>query len=235
MSSSHVELGTTSRPAGDHKFKGEFGFAQTKSADEEKAGSFATQTIIVVYCRPKSGLILDVLVNVVMQLCTQTSCVVEQPTNPLARAQLCAQAWANVVIAIPDAPPAAEPPVDIEPPPVADPPAALAPPDAIPPPPALPPIADAPPPVLPPVDVAPELLLLPHDQTQEATPNTKTSCPTLLLDISSLSLQLNCPTTDFGARGFPESSCKSPQYHRRVSKPQKLGLLLLSRSIVGPE
>jgi len=79
MASSHVELGFTSSPAGDHKFKGEFGFAQTKSADELKLGSVATQTIIAVYCLPKSALTLDVLVNVVMQLCTHTSCVVEQP------------------------------------------------------------------------------------------------------------------------------------------------------------
>jgi hypothetical protein len=82
MSSSHVELGTTSSPAGDHKFKGEFGFAQTKSADELKLGSVATQTIIVVYCFPKSGLRADVLSNVVMQLCTHTSCVVEQVADP---------------------------------------------------------------------------------------------------------------------------------------------------------
>jgi hypothetical protein len=186
-------LGTTSRPAGDHKFKGEFGFAQTKSADEEKAGSFATQTIITVYCRPKSALIADVLLNVVMQLCTHTSCVLEQPANPLASAQLCAQAWANVVIAVPLVPPAAEPPVAIEPPVVAEPPAALVPPVAIPPPLALPPIAMAPP-----VDVAPVLLLLPQEQTQEATPNTKTNCPTLLLDILSLSLQLRL--SDYGVR-----------------------------------
>ena len=83
MSSSHVELGFTSSPAGDHKFKGESGFAQMKSADELKLGSVATQTIIVVYCFPKSGLRRDVLSNVVMQLCTHTSCVVEQVGNPL--------------------------------------------------------------------------------------------------------------------------------------------------------
>lgn len=103
-----------SRPAGDHKFKGEFGFAQTKSADEEKAGSVATQTIIAVYCFPKSGLTLDVLVNVVMQLCSHTVSVVEQPANPLARQQLCAQAWANVVIGVAAAPQA--PPVALVPP-----------------------------------------------------------------------------------------------------------------------
>jgi hypothetical protein len=82
MSSSHVEFGTTSSPAGDHKFKGEFGFAQMKSADELKLGSVATQTIILVYCFPKSGLRRDVLSNVVMQLCTHTSCVLEQVGDP---------------------------------------------------------------------------------------------------------------------------------------------------------
>jgi len=82
MSSSHVEFGTTSSPAGDHKFKGEFGLAQMKSVDEEKAGSVATQTIILVYCFPKSGLRADVLSNVVMQLCTHTSCVLEQVGDP---------------------------------------------------------------------------------------------------------------------------------------------------------
>ena len=79
MASSHVELGFTSSPAGDHWFKGEFGFAQTKSADEEKLGSVATQTIIAVYCRPKSGLTAEVLLKVVVQFDTHTSCVVEQP------------------------------------------------------------------------------------------------------------------------------------------------------------
>jgi hypothetical protein len=79
MASSHVEFGTTSSPPGDHKFKGEFGFAQTKAADEEKPGSVATQIIIFVYCLPKSALTADVLSNVFMQLCTHTSCVVEQP------------------------------------------------------------------------------------------------------------------------------------------------------------
>jgi hypothetical protein len=82
MASSHVELGTTSVPAGDHKFKGEFGFAQTKAADVAKAGSVATQTIISVYCRPKSALTADVLSNVFRQLCSHTASVVEQPARP---------------------------------------------------------------------------------------------------------------------------------------------------------
>jgi hypothetical protein len=79
MASSHVELGTVSRPAGDHKFRGEFGFAQTKAVDDENAGSVATQIIILVYCLPKSALTADVLSNVVMQLCSHTASVVEQP------------------------------------------------------------------------------------------------------------------------------------------------------------
>jgi len=179
---SHVELGTTSVPAGDHKFKGEFGFAQTKSADEEKAGSVATQTIISVYCRPKSALTADVLSNVVMQLWTHTSCVVEQVGDPVesraptAKVQLCAQAWANVIVDVPVAPPAAvSPPLDIAPPVVAEPPAAETPPVALAPPVAeappavalvppvggttpaavVPPVAEALPPVLPPVAEAP--------------------------------------------------------------------------------
>jgi hypothetical protein len=175
------------------------------------------QTIISVYCRPKSGLTLDVLTNVVMQLCTHTSYVVEQPSNPAPREQFLAQASANVIVIVdvPVAPPAAGippldetvPPVVAEPPAAEAPPVALVPPEAnappdvalVPPvaeaPPALeappaevaPPAAEAPPAVLvvPPVDVSP-VLLLPQDQTQEATPNTKTSSPTLFLNMLSL-------------------------------------------------
>ena len=92
---------------GDHKFKGEFGFAQTKPADVENAGSVATQTIISLYCRPKSELTAYVLSNVVMQLCSHTASVVEHPDNPLARPQLCVHAWANVIVDVPVVPPAA--------------------------------------------------------------------------------------------------------------------------------
>ena len=158
---------------GDHKFKGEFGFAQTKPADVANAGSFATQTIISVYCRPKSALTKDVLSNVVMQLCSHTASVVEQPDNPLARQQLCAHACANVVTGVAVATHAA-PPLDTAPP------VAKAPPLA------LPPVAEAPPvlPVVPPVDVASVELPLPQAQTQEATQNTRTSDPTLFFNMA---------------------------------------------------
>jgi hypothetical protein len=115
-----VEGSTT----GDHLFKARSGFAQVKLEAEAKFGSVATQTIISVYIRPKSGLTLDVLSNVVMQLCSHTVVVVEQPANPLPRAQFFAQAWANVIVDVPVAPPAAEPPVEIAPPVVAEPPVA---------------------------------------------------------------------------------------------------------------
>jgi hypothetical protein len=143
---------------GDHKFKGEFGFAQAKPADVAKNGSFATQTIITVYCRPKSGLTADVLSNVVMQLWTHTSVVVVQSGNVLARAQFFAQAWASVIVDVPLPPPAAvSPPLEIAPPVVAEPPAAEAPPVAL-----LPPVAEAPPvALLPPVAEAPPVALLP--------------------------------------------------------------------------
>jgi hypothetical protein len=209
---------------GDHKFKGEFGFAHLKPADVAKNGSFATQTIITVYCRPKSGLTADVLSNVVMQLCTHTSVVVEQVSNPLARAQFFAQAWASVIVDVPVPPPAAvSPPLEVAPPVVAEPPAAEAPPVALLPPVAeappavalVPPVAEAPPaavvppvdgrppPVLPPVAEAPPaapvvppvgfgniwLSLLLQDQTQETTPNTRTSDPTLFFNMKSLIVQ----------------------------------------------
>jgi hypothetical protein len=173
MSSSHVELGTASTPAGDHKFNGEFGFAQRKSADEEKAGSFATQTIIVVYCFPKSGLTAEVLSNVFIQLVTHTSCVVEQPVNPLARQQLCAQAWANVVMGVVDAPQAPLVP--------AAPPVALVPP--------VPPVA----PVVPP---------LPQAQTEETTLNTRTNDPTLFSMLSLLEIQAS-PSRHSSQEAFP--------------------------------
>jgi hypothetical protein len=170
---------------GDHLFKARSGFAQVKPEAEEKYGSFATQIIIFVYLCPKFGLTLDVLVNVVMQLCSHTSVAVEQPANPLPRAQFFLQASSNVVTGVPVAPPAAEvPPVEIAPPVVAEPPAAGAPPVAL-----VPPVAKVPPAValvppvavalvppvavalVPPVAAAPPggdpvpLLLLPQDQT----------------------------------------------------------------------
>ena len=231
---------------GDHKFKGEFGFAQAKPADVAKNGSFATQTIITVYCRPKSGLTADVLSNVVMQLWTHTSVVVVQSGNVLARAQFFAQAWASVIVDVPLPPPAAvSPPLEIAPPVVAEPPeagtppvarvppvaeappaAALVPPVAeappatvVPPvaeaPPAaalvppvggtpaavVPPVAEALPPVLPPVAEAPPVVVVPpvaaasrsicvslllQEQTQETTPNTRNSDPTLFFNMQSL-------------------------------------------------
>ena len=88
--------------------------------------------------------------------------------------QLCAQAWANVIVDVPVAPPVAgAPPLDIAPPVVAEPPAALVPPVAV-----VPPAA-----VVPPVPV---VLPLPQAKTQEATPNTRTSDPTLFFIMESL-------------------------------------------------
>ena len=142
---------------GAHKFKGEFGFAQAKPADVAKNGSFATQTIITVYCRPKSGLTADVLSNVVMQLWTHTSVVVVHLGKVLARQQLCAHASANVVIGVAVAAHVA-PPLDTAPPVGAEPPAAEAPPVAL-----LPPVAEAPPAVAlaPPVAEAPPAAVVP--------------------------------------------------------------------------
>jgi hypothetical protein len=142
MSCSQSESGP-----GDHLFKARSGFAQTKSAGEANFGLVATHTIIAVYCRPRSGLTLDVLSNVVKQFCSHTAGVVEQVSNPLARAQFFAQAWAKVSV-VPVVPPAPEaPPVALVPP-VAEAPS-------------LPPVAEAPP--LPPV--APALSLLPQELT----------------------------------------------------------------------
>jgi hypothetical protein len=143
---------------GDHLFKARSGFAQVKPADVAKAGSFATQTIMTVYCRPKSALTAYVLSYVLTQLCSHTASVVEQVANPLARAQLCAQAWANGVIGVAAAPPAAEtPPVEIAPPVVAEPPGAGTPPTLEPPTPAeVPPV-----PPVPPVAVRPPVLVVP--------------------------------------------------------------------------
>ena len=156
MSCSQSESGP-----GDHLFKARSGFAQTKAADEANFGLVATQTIIAVYCRPKSGLTLDVLSNVVRQFCSHTAGVVEQVSNPLASAQFFAQAWANVSV-VPVVPPAAEaPPVALVPPVAEAPPlppvAEVAPP---------PPVAEAPP--LPPVEEGtpgPALSLLPQELT----------------------------------------------------------------------
>ncbi|HJX53763.1 MAG TPA: hypothetical protein VJ801_13435, partial [Polyangia bacterium] len=120
-------------------FKARSGFAQTKSEDEVKL--VATQIIISLYIRPKSGLTANVLWNVVMQLCSHTAVVVEQVSNPLARAQFFVQAWANVISDVPVAPPAAvSPPVEIAPPVVAEPPALGAPPVV-----GVPPVAGVPP------------------------------------------------------------------------------------------
>ena len=66
---------------GDHLVKARSGFAQVKPADVAKAGSFATQTIMTVYCRPNSALTAYVLSYVVRQLCWHTSIVVEQVSN----------------------------------------------------------------------------------------------------------------------------------------------------------
>jgi hypothetical protein len=85
---------------------------------------------MAVYCRPKSGLTADVLSYVVMQFCSHSVVVVEQLGNPLARAQAVAQAWANVIVDVPVAPPAAgTPPVEIAPP--VEPPASGVPPVAL--------------------------------------------------------------------------------------------------------
>ena len=197
---------------GDHKFKGEFGFAHLKPADVAKNGSFATQTIITVYCRPKSGLTLDVLSNVVMQLCTHTSVVVEQVSNPLARAQFFAQAWASVIVDVPVPPPAAvSPPLEVAPPVVAEPPAAEAPPVALLPPVAeappavalVPPVAEAPPaavvppvdgrppPVLPPVAEAPPVVVVPP-----VTAASRSICVSLLLQEQTQEATANTKTSD---------------------------------------
>jgi hypothetical protein len=155
---------TLASTTGDHLFKARSGFAQVKPADVAKAGSLATQTIMTVYCFPKSALTAYVLSYVFIQLCSHTASVVEQRANPLARAQLCAQAWANVVIGLAVAPPAAEaPPVAIAPPVVAEPPAAEAPPTLEPPAPAeVPPVPPVPPvAVRPPVLVVPPTLVVP--------------------------------------------------------------------------
>jgi hypothetical protein len=149
----------------------------------------------------------EVLSNVVMQLCSHTVAVVEHLSNPLARAQFFAQAWSNVVIEVPVVPPAAvPPPVEVAPPAIAEPPAAEAPPVALAPPvveapPAValvppvaeappaavvPPVAEAPLPVLPPVEIAAVWLSLLQDQTQQATPNTRTSCPMLFFNMQFL-------------------------------------------------
>jgi len=209
---------------GDHKFKGEFGFAQAKPADVAKNGSFATQTIIAVYSRPNPGLTLDVLSNVVMQLWTHTSVVVEQLGKVLAMAQFFAQAWARVIVDVPVPPPAAvSPPLEIAPPVVAEPPeagttpvarvppvaeappaAALVPPVGGTPAAVVPPVAEALPPVLPPVAEAPPVVVVPpvaaasrsicvslllQEQTQETTPNTRSSDPTLFFNMKSLIVQ----------------------------------------------
>jgi hypothetical protein len=167
---SHVESGP-----GDHKFKGEFGFAQTKPSAELNIGSLATQIIITLYIRPKSALTADVLSNVVMQLCSHTAVVVVQSANPLARAQFFLQASSNVATGVPVAPPAADPPVAEAPPAVVVPPVA----EVLP---VLPPVAA----VVPPGVGTVWFSLLLQEQTQEATPNTKTNGPTLFLNMLSL-------------------------------------------------
>jgi hypothetical protein len=150
-----------------------------------------------------------------MQFRSHSVIVVEQVGNPLARAQLFVQASANVIADVPVAPPVeGAPPVEIAPPLVAEPPAtgapaaALVPPvPKVPPAAVVPPVAEAPPtseappaavvppvaeappvvPSAPPVDLAPVLRpLLLQDHTQEATPNTRTSDPTLFFDMRSL-------------------------------------------------
>ena len=106
--------------------------------------------------------------------------------------QLCAQAWANVIVDVPVAPAAEVPPLDIAPPVVAEPPVAATPPVALVPPVAevppaevVPPVAEAPVPPVPP-GVPPGVLPLPQAKTQEATPNTRTSDPTLFLNMQFL-------------------------------------------------
>jgi hypothetical protein len=136
-------------------FKARSGFAQVKPADVAKYGSFATQTIMFVYCVPKSALIADVLSNVVMQLCSHTASVVEQPVNPLARQQFLAQASANVVMGVPGV-----------------------------------------------AQVAPVVLPLPQAKTPEATPNTRTSDPTLFNMLSLTETQVS-PSRHSPQEAFP--------------------------------
>jgi hypothetical protein len=157
---------------GDHLFMARSGFAQTKSVTEANFELVAMQIIICVYCRPKAALTAAVLSNVVRQLCSHTLVVVEQVSNPLARAQFFLQASANVIVDIPAVPPAADPP-----------PVPLAPPVAKAPPP--PPVAEAPP--LPVAGLPPAALsLLLQEHIQQTTPNTRTSGPMLFLNILSL-------------------------------------------------
>ena len=175
---------------GVHLFKARSGFAQVKPAEVAKLGSLATQSIMTVYCLPKSVWTAVVLSNVVMQLCTHTSSVVAQVSKLYARAQFFAQASANVVTGVPVAPPApVAPPTPVAPPAPVAPPVETAPPVFAEPPAALaPPVAKAPPAELaiaeaPPVPVAPPVALLPQDQAQQAAPNTRTNCPTLFFNI----------------------------------------------------
>jgi hypothetical protein len=156
-----------------------------------KYGSVATHNIISVYCRPRSALTAYVLSYVFMQLCSHTASVVEQVANPLARQQLCAQAWANVVIGVVDVPQA-------------------------------PPVAPVPP--VPPV--GPVVLPLPQAKTQEATPNTRTSDPTLFNMLSLTEIQAS-PSRHSPQEAFPGGFSEDHEHDREVSNLRKSDQLQL--------
>jgi hypothetical protein len=154
-----------------------------------------------------------------MQLASHTASVVEQPVNPLARQQLCAQAWANVVIGVADAPQA-----PLAPP---APPVALVPPVA----PVVPP-AGAPAAGVPPAGVPAAVPPLPQAQTEETTPNTRTNDPTFFSMLSLLKIQAS-PSRHSSQEAFPGGFSEARKHDREVSKLRKSDQLQLPMPIAG--